>query len=975
MAEARKTVTIIFADVAGSTALGERLDPEAVRALMDRYFAAARAALERHGGTLEKFIGDAVVAVFGIPQAHEDDALRAVRAAWELRSALAGLAPHGACLAVRIGVNTGEVVSGDHSTGQTFATGDAVNVAARLEQAAEPGEILLGEPTYRLVRDAVRAERVEPLELKGKSAAVAAWRLLDLVEGAPAFARRFDTPFVGRGDELRRLGKAFERSTAENAPVLFTVLGHAGIGKTRLAAELVVSLGERARVLQGRCLSYGEGITFWPLQEILRALPTRPADAPDPDEARSIEETFWAYRKLFEALARERPLVLVLEDIHWGEPALLDLVEHVVEWTRDAPVLLLCLARPELLDERPGWPGERLELAPLADDEAREFTEALAEALDPETRARVAEAAEGNPLFLEQMLALAGEEDGASLAVPPTVQALLAARLDRLDSDERVLLECAAVVGKEFWRGALVELSPSGTEVSALVQRLVRRRLVHPERASFPGEDGFRFGHVLIRDAAYEAIPKARRAELHERFADWLEARESPYAEIVGHHLEQAYRFRAELGLASSEERALGLRAARTLASAGHAALERGHAADAVSLLSRALDLLPEDDAARSELELTLARALDPIGDWERALGLYDAVLERARAKGDRGLEWTAIVERNFAEAIVAPEVGSNARYLREAESAAAFFGEVGDEQRLARAWHSIAVFCGWSGSWARGADAAERAAELARRAGDRHQERLSLSWLTLALVSGPAPVREVLRRLEAIFPLLGEDLDYHSSMLRGMSEAQAMLGNVEAARSLHERAVALVEELGLKRRIASTDVPFQALSEALGTEETERKLRRAFALFDEMGDRGILSTVAARLAMTLYAQGRYDEAETYVAVSEETVGAADDYLTQSLLRSVRARLLARHGRFEEAEVAGREALAIADSTDDLDLSGWLRLDLAEVLELAGKPAEAADLLHEAVALARRRDEVILVDRAEARLAALRVSS
>ena len=973
MAEARKTVTIVFADVAGSTALGERLDPEAVRALMDRYFAAARATLERHGGTVEKFIGDAVVAVFGIPQAHEDDALRAVRAAWELRSGLAGLAPGGSRLALRIGVNTGEVFSGDHSSGQTFATGDAVNVAARLEQAAEPGEILLGEPTFRLVRDAVSAEQIEPLELKGKSDTVAAWRLRDVVEGAPAFARRFDTPFVGRGDELRRLREAFERSTAEREPVLVTVLGHAGIGKTRLASELVTSLGELVRVLRGRCLSYGEGITFWPLQEILRGLPEHPPDAPDPDEARSTEETFWAYRKLFEALARERALVLVLEDIHWAEPTLLDLVEHIIEWTRDTPMLLLCLARPELLDERPGWPGERLELTPLADDEARVFTEAVAGAVDPETRARVAEAAEGNPLFLEQMLALA-EEDGASLAVPPTVQALLAARLDRLEDDERALLECAAVVGKEFWRGALVELSPWGTEVSALVQRLVRKHLVHPERSSLPDEDAFRFGHILIRDAAYAGIPKARRAGLHERFADWLEARESPYAEIVGYHLEQAYRFRAELGLASSEERALGLRAAGTLAGAGRTALERGEAAGAASLLSRALDLLPED-ADRSELELTLARALDPLGDWARALELYDAVLERARAKGDRGLEWTTIVERNFAEAIVAPEAGSNARYLREAERAAAFFGEVGDERRLARAWHSIAVFSSWLGSWARGADAAERAAELARRAGDRHQERLSLSWLPLALVSGPAPAREALRRLEEIFPLLGDDLDYRSSILRGMSECQAMLGNVEAARSLHERAVTLAEELGLRRRIAVTDIPFHALSEALGTEETERKLRRAFALLDEMGDRGILSTLAARLAGILFRQGRFEEAETYVTVSEELVGASDDYLTQSLVRSVRARLLARYGRFKEAEASGRDALEIADSTDDLDLSGWLRLDLAEVLELAGKPVEAADLLHEAVALARRREEAILVDRAEARLAALQVSS
>ena len=323
MAEARKTVTVVFADVTGSTELGEQLDPEALRSVMERYFDTARAALERHEGTVEKFIGDAVVAVFGIPTAHEDDALRAVRAAAEMREALAVLneefsRERGLTLAVRTGVNTGEVVAGDPTQGQFYATGDTVNVAARLEQAAAPGEILLGEKTYRLVRDAVRAESVEPLALKGKAETVPAWRLCAVVEGAAPFARRFDTPFIGRGEELARLIGCFQRSLAEQAPVLVTVLGPAGIGKTRLATEFSARASEQGRVLTGRCLSYGEGITFWPLQEILRSLRERPAGLPDPEQARSIEETFWAYRKLFEALAAKRPLVLIVEDVHWA---------------------------------------------------------------------------------------------------------------------------------------------------------------------------------------------------------------------------------------------------------------------------------------------------------------------------------------------------------------------------------------------------------------------------------------------------------------------------------------------------------------------------------------------------------------------------------------------------------------------------------------------------------------------------------
>src|SRR6266545_6284962 len=470
MGEARKIVTIVFSDVTGSTELGERLDAEALRRVMERYFTEMRTILERHGGTVEKFIGDAVMAAFGIPAAHEDDALRAVRAAAEMRDRLEQLndelaRERGVTLAVRTGINTGEVVVGDPAGGQFYATGDAVNVAARLEQAAQPGEVFLGEQTYRLVRDAIDVEPLEPLALKGKSEAVRAYRLLALIEGAPALARRLDTPFVGRSKELGRLLASFERSVEERIPLLVTVLGPAGIGKTRLAAELVAQVAERATVLQGRCLSYGEGITFWPLQEILRSLPELPPGVSDPEEARSTEDTFFAYRKLFEALARERPLLLVLEDIHWAEPTLLDLIEHVTEWTQDASLLIACLARPELVDQRPGWRGTFLELEPLAHEEAESLVAALSSGIDPSVRARSTEVAEGNPLFLEQLLALAGDENGRELALPRTIHALLAARLDQLESDERALLERAAVVGKEFWRGALRHLSPPETEV------------------------------------------------------------------------------------------------------------------------------------------------------------------------------------------------------------------------------------------------------------------------------------------------------------------------------------------------------------------------------------------------------------------------------------------------------------------------------------------------------------------------------
>jgi class 3 adenylate cyclase len=690
MAEARKTVTIVFSDVAGSTSLGDRLDPEALRRVMERYFAEMRSVLERHGGTVEKFIGDAVMAVFGIPATHEDDALRAVRAAAEMGDRLADLneefeRERGISLEVRTGVNTGEVVTGDPSGGQFYATGDAVNVAKRFEQAAQPGEVLLGEQTYRLVQDAVRVELVGPLTLKGKAEAVAPYRLLEIVEGAPAVARRIDTPFVGRQEELARLLGCFESSAGEKTPLLVTVLGAAGLGKTRLAAELIAEIGERATVLEGRCLSYGEGITFWPLQQILRSLGERPAGAPEPERARGTEETFWAYRKLFEALAKERPLVLVLEDIHWAEPALLDLIEHIVEWTRETPMLIVCIARPDLLDERPGWAGELIELEPLPSEEAETLVAVLATGVDPAIRVRAIEVAEGNPLFLEQLLALA-EEDGDEPAVPDTIQALLSARLDRLAQEERALLEAAAVVGKEFWRSALLHLSAPGAEVSALLQRLVRRGLIQPERSSLPDEDAFRFGHILIRDATYSGIPKEVRAELHERFADWLDKSVSPYEEIAGYHLEQAYRYRAELSPIDQALRALGDRASDRLAQAGQHALFRADHAAAVNLLDRARSL-QSDDARRLTLSVSLAEALQSTGKLEQARSLLKDVIQEAGDRGDQRNEWLARLSYADVSERVVPHEWVDDRMEETAERALRVFEALSDDWGLARAW------------------------------------------------------------------------------------------------------------------------------------------------------------------------------------------------------------------------------------------------------------------------------------------------
>ena len=388
----RKTVTVLFCDVTGSTALGERQDPERLRRVMTRYFEVAQEILERHQGKVEKFIGDAVMAVFGVPVLHEDDALRALRAASDLKAALRDLnvdleRTHGVRIEVRTGVNSGEVIAGDPTRDNSFVSGDVVVVAERLQRSAAPGEILIGEETYRLARDAINAEPLEPLTVKGKRDRVMAYRLLEVVPGAPALARRFDSPMVGRTRELALLESAFSRACREESCHLFTVLGPAGVGKSRLVAEALAAIGDRGRVLSGSCLPYGEGITFWPVLEIVKQL-TEIDDGDSPAEARAkieavlagepdaelvaarvaqliglaetgvaVEEGFWGVRHLFEAIAREHPLVIVFDDLNWAEPTLLDLVEHIADWSRDASILLVAMARPDLLDARPAWGG------------------------------------------------------------------------------------------------------------------------------------------------------------------------------------------------------------------------------------------------------------------------------------------------------------------------------------------------------------------------------------------------------------------------------------------------------------------------------------------------------------------------------------------------------------------------------------------------------------------------------------------
>ena len=673
--ERRKVATLLFCDMVGSTALAERVDSEAVREIMVRYFEQARTAIERHGGTVEKFIGDAVMAVFGVPVAHEDDAVRAIRAASELQAGMATLnqeleARHGCRIALRIGLNTGEVIVGEATARQSVVIGDAVNVAARLEQHAGAGETLIGEATYRLARDAVDVGPVEPIPAKGKSEPVRAVKLLAVREDPRLRAGRLDVPMIGREAELATLRQVFDEAVAGKRCRLIVAVGEPGVGKSRLAAELVASIAGEATILGGRCLSYGEGITYWPLRELLqqatgveetasaeRALESLIALLAGTERGQeaalalaqavglgvgsaSADDIAWAVRRLFETLARKRPLVVHLEDLHWADPAFLDLVERAGELAV-GPILILGLGRSELLDQRPDWPA--LRLAPLRPEESDRLVESLlAESeLPADARRRAIESAGGNPLFVEELLAMLLETP--DLEAPPTLEALLAERLDRLPEEERMVAERGAVEGQLFHRGAVEELSEQPEAVPASLEGLEAKELLRPAEPGVAGESAFRFRHILIRDAAYRGLPKRIRVALHKVYARWLERvvgdRVAEYAEILGFHLEQAYLYGAELGPVDDDAHRLGAEAAGWLSSAANRAFVRGDMRAAAGLLRRAVSLLEGDPAARLELLPELSKALRYSGDAPAGGRVLTEAAELAATTGDARLE------------------------------------------------------------------------------------------------------------------------------------------------------------------------------------------------------------------------------------------------------------------------------------------------------------------------------------------------
>jgi DNA-binding SARP family transcriptional activator/tetratricopeptide (TPR) repeat protein len=987
----RKTVTVVHVRIAVSGEHGSRLDPELLSRIVTQALRETAAAIEAHEGTIDSTTSDSLSAVFGLPVVHEDDALRAVRAAEDVHERLARLAleiESSARLEARIGASTGQVMTGG-SASPLMATGEPLTRAAQLAQDAEPAETALDEATRRAL-----ASRRD--------------------------ASRFASPMVGRSRERRRLHDAFEQAVGDRSCQLFTLLGAAGVGKSRLVQEFLEDVGERAVFARGRCLPYGEGITFWPVLEAIRDVAGLD-DAVTPEAARariaalieghgkdetlaqqvieliglsestaSVEEGFRAVRMLFEGIAANRPLVVVFDDIHWAEGTFLELVEQLAEWSRGAPILLLCMARPELLDLRSSWSGGKLNatsvlLEPLSDDECEQLVVNLVgeTTIDDAVRHRIAEAAEGNPLFVEEVLSMLIDEgilvranggwtaatDLTSFPVPPTIQALLAARLDQLTPEERAALEPAAVEGKVFHESFVGAAVPGGVAVPEALAALVRKELIRPERAIFLGERAFRFRHLMIRDAVYDAITKEARASLHAQHVEWLDARTSErsveFDEIGGYHLEQAVRYRAELGETDQTNRELGRQAAERLGAAGRRAFARSDAPGGVNLVSRAVGLLSPDDPLRVEL-VPNVRVIQGLSDLRWADRVLTEAVEAAATTGDRRLAAHALVQRGLLRLFTEPDV--TARELFDAaERAIAVFEEHGDELGLARAWRLVAQAHYLDRSCAACADASERALTHAQAAADRFEMREIIEWLVIALLLGPAHGADAIAHCERLLEEAAGDPHLEAQILGALAPLLEMQGRTAETDAAMARGRRLMEETGEPIWVVSFWRAMVHLwrDDAVTAEE---ELRPSYEALKRIGEKSHFSSLAHGLANALYMQGRYDETEQLTHECEDAC-RPNDVHSHILWRSTRAKVLARRGELKAALQLARDAVEIAEESDFLPARAGALEDLAKVLYMADGADEARPALQAAIDQYEQKGNLLAVDRARRVLA------
>jgi class 3 adenylate cyclase/tetratricopeptide (TPR) repeat protein len=920
--EERKVVSVLFADLVGFTSRAEQMDPEDVRAVLEPYHARLRTELERRGGTVEKFIGDAVMALFGAPAAHEDDPERAVRAALAIRDWIREEGD----LQVRVAVTTGEALvalGARPSEGEGMASGDVVNTAARLQSAAPVDGILVDETTYRATQQPISYEPREPVEAKGKSKPIPVWEAIEARSRLGVdVARATGAPLVGRGREVSLLRETLQRARQEQSPQLVTLVGVPGIGKSRLVSELFTVLEEDPELIywrQGRCLPYGEGVTYWALSEMVKAhagiLETDSAEQAQERLAGVVSEAlgeaaerdwveghlrplvglsdeshfggdrqaeaFAAWRRFLEALAERSPLVLVFEDLHWADDSLLDFIDHLVDWAGGVPILVVCTARPELLTRRPDWGGGKsnaatISLSPLSDDDTARLVHALLarSVLPADLQTTLIERAGGNPLYAEEFARMVEElgESGAGLRLPESVQGIIAARLDALPTEEKLLLQDAAVVGKVFWLGALERIgSRDRREAELLLHRLERKEFVRRERRSSVGEEGqYLFSHLLVGDVAYSQIPRATRSEKHQRAAEWIESlgRPEDHAEMLAHHYLTALELDQAAGM---ETVGLANRARFRLREAGDRAYALGAFPPARRFYEAAVELWPADDERRADLLFRHARAAHAF-EPTKSLDLITAARDALRAAGDvpQAAEAEILVAEVFwllgrrdegfervraAQALIAdqPSSYSKAYVLANASRFTTLAGENEDGIRFGREALAMADELGIDGI--------------------RSHARNNIGMARVAL-GDPAGV---------------DDLEQSAAIAVAAS-------SIESVRAYGNLA-SVVCDLG------ELDRAWVMRGEAL-------RLGERFGVADW------LAWIRGDLLWNLYFQGRWDETvdklEAFIADA-----AAADFWIETPLRWVRGRIrLAREdvrGAQEDAERALERALAAKD--------------------------------------------------------------
>ncbi len=979
--EARKLVTVVFCDLAESTAFADAHDPEVVTGVLSRYFEVVRGALERHGGTVEKFIGDAVVGVFGVPRLREDDAVRAVRAAAAIQAGVSWLNEElaggvGVELVVRVGVNSGWVLARQRDEASAIAYGDPLNVAARLQQHAQAGEVLIGEETLGLVGSSVVVEESEPLVVKGKPTSVNAARLVSLVEEVPAFERPTRSRFIGRARELAAMRDRVALAR-EGEPQLVTVVGEPGIGKSRLIREVIAQEADGASPLVGRCLPYGDGITYWPLAEMLRQLERRSggidailagdeeaeliasrlAVARGEAVAASPGEVAWATRRLVEHLTESDLVFVVIDDIHWAEPAMLDLIEYVSATVRGR-VMLVCAARPELLDSRPAWATPRPQanvvlLPPLGEEDVAELAGSLVNGSgDGAPVERLVSWSAGNPLFVEQIMAARGDGSLDEETPPQSIQTLLASRVDQLPDHERSALTTAAVEGRLFHRGALRVLLGDDvhSSIDAALLALVRKQFIRADRSEFHGDDAYRFVHALVRDAAYDALPITRRATLHERYADWLESQPIELAEIeelLAYHLEQAHRFRLAMGVNDQTTVEVGRRAGEHLVGAAMRAEARWDYGAIVDLLGRARPMLSEERWL--DVAVTYAYALAGAESFPEAA----AILQQTQADAERaGRSDIACLAQLFHDAATDPEAG------RRAAVAALERFDVDTHPRVtATAYLCLGVTLGNTGRSGEAAEANLRGLQHARKAGLQTLISQGIELYSIATFYGPTSAQEGISQLGEMLGESDVTLRDRLSILPSFAALHAMRCDADQTRALAAEAAQIQERLG------GQGLAGEAVGNWLGPAlamigDTDAAIELLRANCDSHRRRqatGVLSTLAANLGDVLVDAGvNLDEADALCDESRRFTGP-DDVDAQILWRTVRAKLLRRAGRPDQALPFAEEAIAYAEQTDWLNgLADALAL-AASVHDQTGSPAKANELRARALALYQQK--------------------